>query len=41
MHGRIRRADGLTDRIAEAVKGLPPDPQVEIGKRMIDESLKR
>jgi hypothetical protein len=41
IHGRMRRADGLVERIAEAVKGLPPDQQVEVGKRMIDESLKR
>src|SRR5437899_2517808 len=27
VHGRMRRADGLADRIAEAVKGLPPDQQ--------------
>jgi hypothetical protein len=40
IHGRVRQADGLADRIAEAVKGLPPDQQVEVGKRMIDESLK-
>jgi hypothetical protein len=38
IHGRALRADGLTGRIADAVKGLPPDQQVEVGKRMIDES---
>jgi hypothetical protein len=41
IHERRLRADGLTDRITEAVKGLPPDQQVEVAKRMIDESLKR
>jgi hypothetical protein len=41
IHGRTPRADGLAERIAEAVKGLPPDQQVEVGKRMIDQSLKR
>ncbi len=25
IHGRMRRADGLADRIADAVKGLPPE----------------
>src|ERR1700753_2293309 len=39
IHGRMRRAHRLTDRIAEAVKGLPPDQQIEVGKRMIDEIL--
>jgi hypothetical protein len=27
-------------RIADAVKGLPPEEQEEVAKRMIDESLK-
>jgi hypothetical protein len=40
IHRRIRRADGLPEKIAEAVKGLPPDQQEAIGKRMIDESLR-
>ena len=41
MRGRMSQSDGLADKIAEAVKGLPPDQQVEVGQRMIDESLKR
>jgi hypothetical protein len=40
VHGRMRQTDGLTDRIADAVKGLPPDKQEEIAKRMIDDALK-
>jgi hypothetical protein len=38
MRSRMSQADGLADKIADAVKGLPPDQQVEVGKRMIDES---
>jgi len=38
IHGRMRQTDGLTDRIADAVKGLPPDKQEEIAKRMIDDA---
>jgi hypothetical protein len=40
IHGRMCQADGLADRIADAVKGLPPEEQEEVAKRMIDESLK-
>lgn len=39
IRARMRRADGLAEKIAKAVKGLPPDQQVEVGKRMIDESF--
>jgi hypothetical protein len=40
IHWRTRRADGLTDKIADAVKGLPPEEQEAVAKRMIDETLK-
>jgi hypothetical protein len=40
IHGRTRRAEGLADKIADAVKGLPPKEQEAIAKRMIDEALK-
>src|SRR5262249_10765483 len=40
IHSRMRRADGLADKIADAVKGLPPEEQEAVAKRMIDESLK-
>jgi uncharacterized membrane protein (DUF485 family) len=39
FHDRMQHGDGLAERIAEAVKGLPPEQQVEVGKRMIDESF--
>jgi hypothetical protein len=45
-HRRIHRAGGLAGlaglahNIADAVKGLPPEEQEAIAKRMIDESLK-
>jgi hypothetical protein len=39
-HQRLRRSDGLADRIADAVKGLPPEKAEAVGKRMIDEALK-
>lgn len=34
----VRETEGLTERIAEAVKGLPPEEQEKIANRMIDES---
>jgi hypothetical protein len=40
IHVRMRQADGLSERIADATKGLPPEEQVEVGKRMIDETFK-
>jgi hypothetical protein len=40
IHWRTRRADELTDKIADAVKGLPPEKQEAVAKRMIDEALK-
>ena len=36
----LGRTDGLADRIADAVKGLPPEEAEAVGKRMIDEALK-
>jgi hypothetical protein len=45
-HRRLRRLDkiggsaGLTDKIADAVRGLPADEQERIAKRMIDDCLK-
>jgi hypothetical protein len=41
FRGRMRRADGLADKIAGAVKGLPPQEQVAVAKRMIDEQLRQ
>ena len=42
MHRRLRQypPDGLADKIADASKGLPPEEQVAVAKRMIDDSLK-
>jgi uncharacterized SAM-binding protein YcdF (DUF218 family) len=40
VHRRMRRSDGLAERIAAAVEGRPPDQQEAISKRMIDESLR-
>ena len=37
---RMWRADRLADKIADAVKGLPPREQAAVAKRMIDEALK-
>src|SRR5690349_6436845 len=37
---RIRSTDGLADKIADAVKGLPPQEQEAVAKRMIDDSLR-
>ncbi|HKM87198.1 MAG TPA: hypothetical protein VJX48_01200 [Xanthobacteraceae bacterium] len=39
IHWRLRRTEGLVDKIADATKGLPPEEQAEVAKRMIDESL--
>jgi hypothetical protein len=43
MHRRIRQVDpdGLRDKIADAIKGLPPEEQEAVGKRIIDEAFKR
>jgi hypothetical protein len=38
-HSRVNRAQGLAERIAEAVKGLPPDEQEAIAVRMTEEAL--
>jgi len=42
MQRRISRADfdGLADKIVDATKGLPPDEQEAMAKRMIDDTLK-
>jgi hypothetical protein len=40
IHQRMRRSDGLAEKIAAAVEGLPPEQQEAIAKRMIDESLR-
>src|SRR5215469_10891575 len=40
MHRRIGRTDGLADKIADAVKGLPPDEEEAVAKRIIDQSLR-
>jgi hypothetical protein len=40
IQSRTRRANGLTDKIADAVKGLPQKEQEAVAKRMIDEALK-
>jgi hypothetical protein len=37
---RVPQADGLADKIADAVKGLPPEEQEAAAKRMIDEALR-
>ena len=34
------RTDGLADNIVDAIKGLPPDQQQAMAKRMMDQSLK-
>jgi hypothetical protein len=39
-HRRMLRADGLADKIADAVKGLPPEEQEAAAKRMIDEAFR-
>jgi len=33
---RTRRADGLPDKFTDAIKGLPPEEQDAMAKRMID-----
>jgi hypothetical protein len=40
MDGRMHLADGLADKIAAAVKGLPPNEQEAVAKRTIDEVIK-
>jgi len=40
IHRRVAQTEGLMDQIAEAVKGLPPEQQEAVAKRMIDESFK-
>lgn len=39
MRQRISGADELAEKIAQATKGLPPEEQLAMGKRIIDESL--
>jgi hypothetical protein len=39
MHRRTRRSDGLAEKIAATVEGLPPEHQEAIAKRMIDDRL--
>jgi hypothetical protein len=36
----MRRADVLADQIAEAVKGLSPEEQEAVSKRIIDAEFK-
>jgi hypothetical protein len=42
IHSRMGHTDvdELADKIADAVKGLPPEEQEAVGKRIIDEPLK-
>ena len=40
IHGCARNADELTNKIADAVKGLPSEQQEAAAKRVIDEALK-
>jgi len=42
VHRRIHRIniDGLMEDIADDVKGLPPEEQVAVAKRRIDERFK-
>jgi hypothetical protein len=40
IHRRMTETDGLADKIADAVKGLPPQEREVVAKRMIDEALK-
>lgn len=39
-HQRMRQADVLVDKIADVIRGLPPEEKKAVAKRMIDESLK-
>jgi hypothetical protein len=41
IHRRMRGTDGLADKIADAVKGLPPEEQEAVAKLMIDEQLRQ
>jgi hypothetical protein len=38
-HSRVKRGQGLAERIAEAVKGLPPDEQEAVALRMTEEAF--
>lgn len=40
MRQHVRSAKGPAEKIAEAVKGLPPKQHEAVDKRIIDESLK-
>jgi hypothetical protein len=40
MHRQLSGTDELVKKIAEATKGLSPEEQVEVGKRIIDETFK-
>ena len=40
INSHLRRTDGLANKIADAVRGLPPEEQEAVAKRMIDETLK-
>ena len=40
MHRQLSGSGALAEKIAEATKGLPPEEQLAIGKRMIDQALK-
>jgi hypothetical protein len=43
MHRRIHRVgalDALAGKVADAIKGLPPDEAEAVAKRMIDQSVK-
>jgi hypothetical protein len=35
-----RRRIALADKVAEAIKGLPPEQQEVVAKRIVDEALK-
>jgi hypothetical protein len=40
MRRHVRSADGLAEKVADTVRGLPPEQQEAVAKRMIDESFK-
>jgi hypothetical protein len=40
IHRRTRAADDLADKIADAMKGLPPEEREAAAKRMIDEAFR-